>query len=151
MGDCRLAHKLLFEWKAGPGRPRSVAQQILYLQTLILLALEADNRPFSEAGSDAAHFIGVAITAANTSRLYHARYEPKLDGEEEVDSDEQLRVRIWWTLVVLDRWSAVGTGSRLLISEETVVLYPDLKLTLGESQWHLMRKSKAMTPCEENT
>ncbi|KAJ4995537.1 putative transcriptional regulatory protein [Colletotrichum sp. SAR 10_66] len=57
-GDVRLAHTLLVEWEAGDSASRSPAANIVFLQTLLLMIIEADNRQLGSIG--ASKFLGRA-------------------------------------------------------------------------------------------
>ena len=59
----------------------------------------------------------------------------------EADSDDQLCVRIWWSLVLMDRWHAAGTGKPAQIPDSSVVAPPGLDNILGEVCFHLIRKA----------
>jgi hypothetical protein len=58
----------------------------------------------------------------------------------EHDSDEQLCVRIWWSLVQMDRWHAAGTGRPSQIPDRSAVVPAGLENTIGEVSFHLLRK-----------
>lgn len=64
--------------------------------------------------------------------------------ENDPDSDEKLGRRIWWSLVIMDRWHASSTASPSLIPDSSVVVYPEDQALLGDDLYHLARKSR---PC----
>ncbi|KAF3801699.1 Glucose transport transcription regulator RGT1 [Colletotrichum gloeosporioides] len=140
-GDVRLAHTLLVEWEAGDSASRSPAANIVFLQTLLLMVIEADNRQLGSIGAPKESLLGRAVAGANALKLYQSKLEPS-EAEFGVDTDSQLRVRIWWSLVLLDRWHAVGTAVPCLIRDESVVVVPGLKAIVGEVPLLLIRASK---------
>lgn len=59
------------------------------------------------------------------------------------DSDDQLCVRIWWSLILMERWHATGTGKPAQIPDTSVVAPPGLENILGEVCFYLISKSPA--------
>nr|XP_036586140.1 C6 finger domain-containing protein [Colletotrichum truncatum]KAF6796547.1 C6 finger domain-containing protein [Colletotrichum truncatum] len=143
-GDVRLAHTLLVEWEASDSTSRTPAANIVFLQTLLLMIVEADNRPLGSIGAPKESLLGRAVAGANALKLYQARLEPS-EMELGSDTDNLIRVRIWWSLVLLDRWNAVGFAVPSLIRDESVVVPPGLKLAVGEVQFLLIRSSKFLS------
>ncbi|KAA8909954.1 hypothetical protein FN846DRAFT_775751 [Sphaerosporella brunnea] len=122
----------------------SVASSLLYLQTLILMALEADNHgPVTmrgmSGGPPRAAWVGSAVGLAYSLKLHHNRGERFAQGDP--DSDERLGRRAWWVLVVLDRWHAISTSSPLFIPDSNVVLLPEDQTMIGLTPFHLVRLS----------
>ena len=122
---------------------RSKATNLIYLQTMILIALEADNHgpatKRAQPGPPRALWLGAAVGLSYSMKLHinppRGRFAPG-----DMDSDENLGRRNWCTLVILDRWHAVSTSSPLLIPDTSVVLLPEDQSLLGDSTFHLIRK-----------
>jgi hypothetical protein len=148
------------------GQP-SLSRNLLHLQTLLILALNADRRSFAApqqngfpvSGSKergyTARFVGSIIGAAwgcaNELKLsessgvsrkrYHSGIESPPDSIGDLDSEECLVRRAWWVLVILDRWRSVSTSSVPLISDDKINLRDTDAAVLGESAFHLVRVS----------
>ncbi|KAF4122706.1 Fungal specific transcription factor domain [Geosmithia morbida] len=137
-GNVKLANFLLSSWESSDSPP-SQATNIVHAQALLLLLIDADWRGSS---STLPSLLGRAVSLANTMRLW--RYTAPQPGSD-ADSDENLGIRIWWSLVLMDRWHAVGTGSPVLIPDSSVVMPPDLDTILGETCSRLLRLSKVQS------
>ncbi|EPS41165.1 hypothetical protein H072_4959 [Dactylellina haptotyla CBS 200.50] len=133
---------------------RSIADNLIYLQTLIFLILEADNRgPTAikgQFGPPRALWLGAAIGLAYNLRLHHGNTGIKASEGDHDDSDEKLGRRAWWTLVVLDRWNAVSTSSPLHIPDSSVVLLQEDQLLLGSAAYQITRLSMILGHLAEN-
>ncbi|KAJ6256155.1 hypothetical protein Dda_8990 [Drechslerella dactyloides] len=140
-GVAELAFSAQYEDPAS----RSIADNLVYLQTLIFLILEADNRgPAAikgQFGPPRALWLGAAIGLAYNLRLHHGNAGAGPSGGDHDDSDEKLGRRAWWALVVLDRWNAVSTSSPLHIPDSSVVLLPEDQALLGTAAYHITRLS----------
>ncbi|EWC46446.1 hypothetical protein DRE_04389 [Drechslerella stenobrocha 248] len=132
---------------------RPIADNLAYLQTLIFLILEADNRgPAAikgQFGPPRALWLGAAIGLAYNLRLHHG-YAATRPSEDHDDGDEKLGRRAWWTLVVLDRWNAVSTSSPLHIPDSSVILLPEDQSLLGPAAYHITRLSMILGHLAEN-
>lgn len=135
-GDVKLASSLLNEWESNEA-PHSRVADIVHAQTLVLLIVDADWRSSSTLPS----LLGRAVSLANQMRLW--RYAP-IESASEQDSDDQLCVRIWWSLILLDRWYAAGTGKPAQIPDSSVVAPPSLEIILGDVCFWLVRMSKLL-------
>ncbi|KAI9818788.1 MAG: Glucose-responsive transcription factor [Pycnora praestabilis] len=123
---------------------RTMSTNLIYLQTMILMALEADNHgPATmrgQLGPPRAVWLGSAVGLAYFLKLHIIHHREKFsDGD--IDSDEKLARRNWWIIVILDRWHASSTSSPLLIPDTSVVLLPGDQVMLGDSFFHLARLS----------
>ncbi|KAI9769092.1 MAG: Glucose-responsive transcription factor [Geoglossum simile] len=121
---------------------RTMSTNLIFLQSLILMALEADNHgPATmrgQLGPPRAVWLGSAVGLSYFLKLHVFRYREKpSDGDP--DSDEKLSRRIWWVLVTLDRWHASSTSSPLLIPDTSVVLLPEDHVLLGDAGYQLTR------------
>jgi hypothetical protein len=121
-----------------------MATNLVYLHTLVLMVLEADNHgPATmrgQLGPSRAEWLGRAIGMAYFMKLHAQRQNVEGRwGDGDPDSDEKLARRAWWILMILDRWHACSTSSPLLIPEANCSLLPEDQLVLGESGYHLAR------------
>jgi len=128
---------------------RTASAQYIYLQALILMALESDNHgPATmrgQVGPPRAEWLGRAVGMAAHLKLNIPRASYKI-AEDEADSDENLGRRIWWILFILDRWHASSTSCLLQLADSSSPLLPEDKLLLGDSTYHLARKYKYHAP-----
>ncbi|KAL2759484.1 hypothetical protein ACRALDRAFT_1091522 [Sodiomyces alcalophilus JCM 7366] len=144
-GDAGLAMKILAEWEAQDGAPRTSSAHIVHLQTLLLLLIELDTRPSACSTPLKESLLGRAIGAAWAMKLYHARAEKPQEGQGEADpnsdsdSESHIRVKLWWSLVLLDRWHAVAAGTQTMIRNESTVVYPALEGIVGEMAFWMLR------------
>ncbi|KAM0272533.1 hypothetical protein ACHAQH_008693 [Verticillium albo-atrum] len=146
MGDASLAMKMLVEWEMNGEQPRTVAAHFIHLQTLLLLFIEAGNRPSGCSGHIKESLLGRAVSTAWTMKLYSALASSLLEpnGDVDADSENHLRVRLWWSLVLLDRWNAVGSGTLPMTRTESTIVAPDVEKVVGETTWQLIRASKIL-------
>ncbi|KPM42876.1 hypothetical protein AK830_g3686 [Neonectria ditissima] len=135
-GDVKTASSLLNEWESSETL-HSPAANIVHAQTLLLLIIEADWR----SSPTLPFLLARAVSLANSMKLW--RYTP-MESASELDSDDQLCVRIWWSLILMDRWHAAGTGKPALIPDSSVVAPPGLENILGEVCFYLVRLSKLL-------
>ncbi|KAL7271472.1 Glucose-responsive transcription factor [Rhizina undulata] len=123
---------------------RTMPTNLLYLQIMIFMALEADNHgPATmrgQLGLPRAAWLGAAVGLAYNLKLHHNRVRER-HSSGDPDSDEKLGRRAWWILVILDRWHAISTSSPLFIPDSSVVLLPEDQLLLGLAPFHIARLS----------
>ena len=121
------------------------ATSLVYLQTLLLMALESDNHgPATirgQAGPSRAEWLGRAAGVAGQLEINVIRTSSQSVMEGDRDSEERLARRVWWVLFILDRWHASSTADLLKLPENSVVLLPEDQILLGESTYHLARLS----------
>ncbi|EEB06871.1 transcription factor [Schizosaccharomyces japonicus yFS275] len=122
-----------------------LSNRILHLQTMILLAIESDQRgPATITGKNGlpqSMWLGAAVGLACNMRLHMQGHLSFKSITEDIDSSEALCRRAWWVLVVLDRWHSMSTCSPLFIPEQLIRLtFQDQKL-LGSFPSHLVRLS----------
>ncbi|KAG6277341.1 hypothetical protein E4U48_001130 [Claviceps purpurea] len=135
-GDTKIASSILHEWE-NTDAPRSRATDIVHAQTLLMLIIDADWR----AASTLPFLLARGVALANTMKLWKLS---SADINSENDSYEHLCVRIWWSLVLMDRWQAAGTGHPPQIPERSAVIPSGLENTVGEVCFHLLRLSKLL-------
>lgn len=112
--------------------------RFILLAAVTLMAIEAGHRSNS-VGSQSA-YLGQGIALAQDLRL-HAYQEGTHPDD---DSDEQLGRRLWWTLVLIDRFHASGKAVPLMIPESSVVLYKEDAQNLGAQTYELARISLSL-------
>ncbi|KKF97020.1 Glucose transport transcription regulator RGT1 [Ceratocystis platani] len=109
---------------------------LVYLQTLLLLAVQADNRPVGEHGVDKTEILGRAVSTALSAKIYLGHHPA--EGQPD-DTNRTMRIRIWWCLVIMDRWHAIGFGTQSLIREEYTMASNVLQGILPANLYHLAR------------
>ena len=148
----------------------SLSRNLLHMQILLLLALNADKRAFAAPQVDPAlavamapskergytsrfvgSMIGAAWGCANELKLSeinrvvrkrsHEHRESPGESVGDIDSEECLARRAWWILVILDRWRSASTSSIPLISDDKICLKESDRAILGESTFQLVRLS----------
>ncbi len=139
----RKASELMTGSQFDASTGRTKATNLIYLQTMILLALEADNhgpaKQRGQSGPPRAVWLGAAVGLSYFMKL-HTNPPRNRVTLGDLDSDENLGRRNWCVLVILDRWQAVSTTSPLLIPDTSVVLVPEDQSLLGDSVFHLARE-----------
>ncbi|KAK8046542.1 hypothetical protein PG996_014606 [Apiospora saccharicola] len=145
-GDMVNATRMITEWEVDVSKRPYVAN-LVHLQTLILIAIATDNYgPGSlngeHGGAAKASILGRAVGLAYSMRLHVSQVDQGQDLDP--DSDENVAVRAWWTLISLDRWNAISTASPLLIPNDSVVILPGLGSLLGDNGYHLVRLSNIL-------
>ena len=120
---------------------RSFSTNLIYLQIMILLAITAENQATTrgQAGPPAAFWLASAIGFAYRLKL-HTNKKPEMFLETDNDAEEKLARRIWWSLVIMDRWHAAGTSSPTHIPDESIVMYEEDQALLGGEVYNLARK-----------
>ncbi|WPH01064.1 Hypothetical protein R9X50_00389900 [Acrodontium crateriforme] len=141
----KRAAELLAKYPFDNPSSHTDATNLVYLQTLLLMALESDNHgPATirgQAGPSRAEWLGRAAGVAGQLEINVIRTPSQsvMDGDR--DSEERLARRVWWVLFILDRWHASSTADLLKLPENSVVLLPEDQILLGESTYHLARLS----------
>ncbi|SPN99024.1 uncharacterized protein DNG_02063 [Cephalotrichum gorgonifer] len=130
--------------------PVSAAQRraadLTYIQTLLLMAIEADNRPPNTGGPLKEAILGRAVSGALARRLHHFRPRLPAASTSMPEASELVPLRMWWVLVVLDRWHAVSTGCHVLIPKRDMVAPPGLRNLLGDRFYYLLRFTRILGP-----
>ncbi|PHH66547.1 hypothetical protein CDD81_7022 [Ophiocordyceps australis] len=104
--------------------------------TLTLLIIDADWR----GSATLPYLLARALTLASSLRAWSLMLAESSDA----DSEDQLIVKIWLSLVLMDRWHAVGTGKRALIPQSSIVMHAGIQDTVGEVCFHLIRFSRLL-------
>lgn len=108
---------------------------------MLLLVMEAQNRPPTNTGPGDPSWslwLGSAVGLAYQMKLHVHKHSNKLT-DNDADTDEKVCRRLWWVLVMMDRWHASSTTCPLLIPDSSVVLYPQDQALLGDVVYHLAR------------
>lgn len=136
----RKASELLTTSQYQASSTRTMSNNLTYIQTLILMALESDNHGPSamrgQLGPPRAEWIGRAVGAATHWKLNFLI--PRESGDS--DSDDKLGRRVFWVIFILDRWHASSTSGMLQLQESSTQLVPEDMLILGDSTYHLIRE-----------
>ena len=143
--DCRGTKKAyqILALQSEASATSNISTNMVYLQTMLLLAIEAGNRgPVlnGQASLPQSVWLGTAIGLAYSMKL-HVNKSPDKQTENDADSDDKLARRIWWSLVIMDRFHATSAGSPLLIPDNCVVPLPEDQTLLGDVLYQLARKS----------
>lgn len=141
----KKAAELLAKYPFDNPSSHTNATNLVYLQTLLLMALESDNHgPATirgQAGPSRAEWLGRAAGVAGQLEINVIRSSSQSIMQGDRDSEERLARRVWWVLFILDRWHASSTADLLKLPENSVVLLPEDQMLLGESTYHLARLS----------
>lgn len=142
--DISSVTRMITEWESD-STPRTSTMNLVHLQALILTAMTTDNYGIpslkgEHGGPSKASVLGRAVGLAYSMRLHVSALNTTVDGQLEPDSSENIAIRAWWTLIMLDRWNAISTASPLFIPNDSVVILPSLISVLGENVYHLARK-----------
>lgn len=147
-GSLATANRLLADFEVEGGR-KSPNSGLVHLQCLILMIINTDNvGPPSLTGEHEgpakASLLGRAAGVAYAMSV--PQEATALDGASDVESDQCIRIRAWWTLVILDRWNALSTATPLIISGDTIVLPSNLKPIVGEANFRFTCESLDSEP-----
>lgn len=142
-GDVGLAKKMLMEWELNDDAPRTQAAHIVHLQSIVLLLIEADVRPSGSVSGQKESLLGRAVGTAWALRLHQLSADCRsvAGADADVDADVRIRLKLWWSLVVLDRWTAVSMGIPTMTHRRSAIAQGALPTVLGEVPWLLLRMS----------
>ena len=111
---------------AGPG---SMLDRLVYLQTTMVLTIDADQRGFNVASFRAGHAASTWL-AASVGQAYSLRLHSR-DNEDLFKSGYlHLGQRLWFILIVLDRWHSISTSSPPFIADCNARVDIDVELPL---------------------
>lgn len=137
-----IATKLINTSQYEDPLPRTFAHSLMYIQCLLLMAVEADNHGLTltrgRGGSSPSEWLGRAIGAASQLKLNVAA--PGDQYSQESDGDNKLGRRIWWIMFILDRWYATSTSSALQLPNDSSALTVEDEGLLGSSTFQSARK-----------
>lgn len=141
-GSLITANRMLALFEAEGGKHGPISD-LIYIQCLILMIINIDNYgPVAlrneHEGPTKASLLGRAAGTAYAMGL--PQQAMRMVDVPEVETDQSIQVRAWWSIVILDRWHSISTATPLLISGDTVVLPQNLKAILGEANYRLTRE-----------
>lgn len=142
-GDTRQAHHFLMSWRASAMERSPTIDRVL-LQTLLLMIIEVDNAGPSAVkdemeGPSKSELLAWAVAHAYRMKLHRLQVDSNAQSEMDADADHMIAIRSWWSLIMLDRWNAIGSGDPLMIHNETVVVLPGLRALFGEAGYEMIR------------
>jgi len=126
------------QYEFSPGE--SFTNDIVCIQIMILLALEVESRGPTPLGPPYTKWLSNAIYLANSIRLYDYKKVQTSNNANDYDPETDFVRRIWWTLIIMDRWHASSTSSHIMIPDEAAALYIEDSDLLNENLYHLTRK-----------
>ncbi|KAK4171272.1 hypothetical protein QBC36DRAFT_199700 [Triangularia setosa] len=143
-GDMMIASRLLSAELAQGGR--SPPEDLLTLQGLIMLIIASDCQGVSGGVTRWKNgVLGQAVGLGWAMGLHTRRVSDELELEGlDPNSDDNVALRAWWVLVMLDRWEAVGKGRPTFMPNDTVAVLPGLRFVVGEVVWDLIRLSHVL-------
>lgn len=142
--DPTAACRMLGEWETAR-KPGSTVADLVHLQTLIMTAIAVDCHGIPSAtgqlgGPSKAEVLGRAVGLAYSMKLFARQAEQDTNPEPDPNSDDNVALRAWWVLAMLDRWNAAGMGTPPFISNDNIAVVPWLKPVVGEAVFSLIRK-----------
>jgi hypothetical protein len=143
-GDPATTCRLLSEWEA-ERKPRSPVTDLVRFQTLVMALISVDCHGISFAkdqlgGPSKAEILGRAVGLGYSMRIHLRVIDPEPSPDMDPNSDDNVALRAWWVLVMLDRWNAVGMATPTLIGNDNIVTQPGLKHIVGEVVFTFIRK-----------
>jgi hypothetical protein len=123
------------------GRPLST--NLIYLQIMLLMAIEAANSgpATAEGPGSSLQLVWLSDAAALAYSLgLHKIGNTDKPPEDDVDSEDKLARRLWWSLAIMDRWHASSSSTPVFTPESSTILYREDQVLLGDSVYHLARE-----------
>jgi len=144
-GDPAITWRLLTEWEA-EGKPRSSVTDTVRLQTLVMAAISVDfhgatSTKVQISGPSKTEILGRAVGLGYSMNLYRRQIDPDPSSELDPNSDDNVALRAWWVLVMLDRWNALGMAKPPLVADQLAMAQPGLKHIAGDVVYALIRMS----------
>jgi hypothetical protein len=118
---------------------RSALANLVYLQTMLLLAIASINNASRGRGGTSRIWLSTAVFLAYEIKLHKRSFQRQPLGDD-LDSEENLLRKVWWSLVILDRWHSSNISTPPLIPDESLVVHPEDQFLLGDSIYHLCRE-----------
>lgn len=112
------------------------AENLLAVQILLLITIDASNT--GPEGSQLAKraLATAAATAAETS-LHVNMCDESMIAMSDEETDELMARRIWWSLVMLDRFTASSTDSARLVDDMAATMLPIERRVVGKDLHHM--------------
>ncbi|CAG8953457.1 hypothetical protein HYFRA_00010207 [Hymenoscyphus fraxineus] len=119
----------------------STSTTLVYLQATMLLAIASEILIVrGKAGSSRSFWLSSAVSLSYDFKLHQYRGQDN-NVANDVDAEENVSRRIWWILVVMERWHASSVSSPSQIPESSLVVRPEDQQILGDALYHLARLS----------
>ena len=143
-GDTATTWRLLDEWEA-EGKPSSSVTDLVSLQTLIMAMISVDCVNIASTkgslGRTKLKILARAVGLGYSIGVHSRTADPNPNPEQDPNSDDNVTLRAWWVLIMLDRWHALGMAKPTMITSELIVPPPGLKHIVGETVFALIRES----------
>jgi hypothetical protein len=143
-GDTVTTWRLLHEWEA-ERKPRSSVTDLVRLQTLIMAMISVDCVSIASAKGllvpTKFDILARAVGLGYSMGVHSRAIDPNPNPEQDPNSDDNVALRSWWVLVMLDRWHALGMAKPTMIVSDLIVPPPGLKHIVGETVFALLRES----------
>jgi Fungal specific transcription factor domain len=139
--SAQKAANLIINAQYESGGARSVSNDLVYLQAMILMAVEAENHGPQAIRSQRFSWLGSAIGLAYSMKI-HIPKQQDMASDGDRDSDDKLSRRAWLSLIILDKFHASSTSTPGSIPDSSVVLLPEDQRFFGESTYNLTREYK---------
>jgi hypothetical protein len=143
----RTAANLISALQFENSSTRTLSSSLIYLQTLMLMAIEAGiqgpSTARTQSGPSQSVWLGSAIGLAYQMKLHIPNQKELVDDGK--DTDEKVARRTWLSLVILDKFNASSTSSPGSIPDSAIVLLPEDNQLLGDTTFHLTRKHNKAT------
>ncbi|RKF77979.1 putative transcriptional regulatory protein [Golovinomyces cichoracearum] len=122
---------------------RHLRVNLVFLQTMLLFAIAVENNALHHPKilGSFSHSVWISSTISLAYAIKLFRLKPKKLKDTNIDADENVARRLWWSMYIMDRWNSAGTSSPVLIPDTASVLYPDDLPLLGDALWNLARLS----------
>lgn len=136
-GSLVRAYRLLTDFDT-EGASQGLVSHLTRLQSLILMIINIDNYGPASLTGEHKGPAKVELLARAAGFAYFMGIPDEsmtLGPGADAESDECLRVRAWWALIILDRWNAISSATRLAIPGDAVVLPHNLKTIFGEANY----------------
>ena len=116
---------------------RSVSENLVYLQALLLMSLASSASGPTKAPQSA--WFNQALNVAISLGL-HLNHPHEHVAGSDLDTNGKLCRRAWLAFVVMDRWHAAGLGVPQLTNDSQAKLYPQDTELLGDVGTRFARK-----------
>ncbi|KAK4201566.1 hypothetical protein QBC40DRAFT_305875 [Triangularia verruculosa] len=143
-GDMMAASRLLHVEQSQGRRPP--VENMLRLQVLTMLVIASDCQGASGGTAEwKTEILAQAVGLGYMMGLHAKRASEEVGAEGfDTNADENVALRGWWVLVMLDRWAAVGSGRPTMVANNTVVVLPGLRFLVDEAVLGLIRLSHVL-------
>ncbi len=137
MGNAKKVSEQLVTLQLGDLTTRSISDNLLYLQALLLMGLA--NSSSGPIQAQQSSWINLALSVSTFLKLYSHNPHEHVVGSD-IDTNENVGRRAWLVLVVMDRWNAAGTRLPLLIADGQAKMYRGDGVLLGNIGFQFARR-----------